>query len=210
MSGGDEAIKLQNKLDVLGKYGWELVSIVGTIGGDQQFVLKRKISSDNSKIDEIALEEKRKRQKLELERWDKEHQEKEALKKASLQKSALLDMDAWEVEEKIDKQNAEAETYIRLTFDEINAVNIIRKDFEYHSYRYKITIEYDLTESHLSNTNEYRKSLVQRYLSQKLEELDFDLSKISYKEILVSISGYIYFQNEFIEVGKIEKIFKYN
>lgn len=209
-SGGDEGIKLQNKLDVLGKYGWELVSIVGTIGGDQQFVLKRKISSANAKLDEIALEESLKRKKLESEQWAKERQEKEALEKASLQKRALLDLDKWEIKEEGDKENAEAEAYIRLTFDEINASNIIRKDFEDYLFRYDINIEYDLTESHLSNTNEYRKSLVQRYLSQRLEEIDFDLSKISYKEIVVTISGYIYFQNEFIEVGKVEKTFKYN
>ena len=37
-----EAIYLQVHLDNLGKQGWELVAVVGAIGGDQEFVFKRR------------------------------------------------------------------------------------------------------------------------------------------------------------------------
>ena len=38
-----EAVDLEQLLDRLGQQGWELVSIVGQIGGDQEFVFKRPI-----------------------------------------------------------------------------------------------------------------------------------------------------------------------
>jgi hypothetical protein len=42
-TGCQEAIELEQLLDKLGQQGWELVSIVGLIGGDQEFVFKRPI-----------------------------------------------------------------------------------------------------------------------------------------------------------------------
>ncbi|MDZ7706193.1 MAG: hypothetical protein U5L04_17130 [Trueperaceae bacterium] len=38
---GGEAIATQDSLDALGSAGWELVDVVGQIGGDQEFVFKR-------------------------------------------------------------------------------------------------------------------------------------------------------------------------
>jgi hypothetical protein len=43
-----EAISTQEQMDILGRFGWELVSIVGTIGGDQEFVFKRPYDSQRS------------------------------------------------------------------------------------------------------------------------------------------------------------------
>jgi hypothetical protein len=36
-----EAIVLQQKMDILGKLGWEIVGVLGAIGGDQQMLFKR-------------------------------------------------------------------------------------------------------------------------------------------------------------------------
>ena len=38
-----EAVELEQLLDRVGQQGWELVSIVGVIGGDQEFVFKRPV-----------------------------------------------------------------------------------------------------------------------------------------------------------------------
>lgn len=38
---GGEAVELEKLLDKVGQQGWELVTIVGLIGGDQEFVFKR-------------------------------------------------------------------------------------------------------------------------------------------------------------------------
>jgi hypothetical protein len=41
MGFASEAYKLQNELDAAGASGWELVTVVGIIGGDQEFIFKR-------------------------------------------------------------------------------------------------------------------------------------------------------------------------
>lgn len=37
----NEALGTQSKMDMLGKFGWELVGAVGSIGGDQELIFKR-------------------------------------------------------------------------------------------------------------------------------------------------------------------------
>lgn len=36
-----EAIPYEKSLDLLGKHGWEVVTVTGAVGGDQQIILKR-------------------------------------------------------------------------------------------------------------------------------------------------------------------------
>ena len=36
-----EAVDLEASLDTVGRMGWELVTVVGMIGGDQEFIFKR-------------------------------------------------------------------------------------------------------------------------------------------------------------------------
>ena len=38
----EQATFLQMGMDSLGKQGWELVAVLGTIGGDQEFIFKRR------------------------------------------------------------------------------------------------------------------------------------------------------------------------
>ena len=45
---GNESISLQTNFDILGRFGWELVSITGAIGGDQQAIFKRKYEKQRS------------------------------------------------------------------------------------------------------------------------------------------------------------------
>lgn len=40
-----EAVSIESQLDTFGKAGWELVSVVGMIGGDQEMIFKRALSS---------------------------------------------------------------------------------------------------------------------------------------------------------------------
>lgn len=44
-----EAVTLQKLLDTLGQEDWELVSVVGIIGGDQEFLFKRPYSKQRYK-----------------------------------------------------------------------------------------------------------------------------------------------------------------
>jgi hypothetical protein len=46
-----EAVSLQQSMDVLGRFGWELVGVVGSAGGDQQLVIKRVFDAQRSAAD---------------------------------------------------------------------------------------------------------------------------------------------------------------
>ena len=59
-------------------------------------------------------------------------------------------------------------------------------------------IEYDLTTSHLSNVNEYRKSVIDKYLEDKIDEISIDIDKIAYKEIKIIAIGNIKFKNKIV------------
>jgi hypothetical protein len=48
---------MQSQMDTLGKFGWELVSIVGVIGGDQEMVFRRPYDPDQSKAEAALIRE---------------------------------------------------------------------------------------------------------------------------------------------------------
>ncbi|MFX1679204.1 DUF4177 domain-containing protein [Mitsuaria sp. CC2] len=52
---GQEGSDLQKSLDILGRFGWELVSVVGAIGGDQQLILKRRFDRVRSNGERAVL-----------------------------------------------------------------------------------------------------------------------------------------------------------
>lgn len=43
-----EALDTQDQVDTLGRYGWELIGVLGAIGGDQQWVFKRPFDPDRA------------------------------------------------------------------------------------------------------------------------------------------------------------------
>jgi hypothetical protein len=52
-----EAPSYENNLDILGKQRWEVVSVTGAIGGEQQVMLKRTKNLFNSSKDAKKIEE---------------------------------------------------------------------------------------------------------------------------------------------------------
>jgi len=54
-----EAFSLQSNMDVLGRFGWELVGLVGSIGGDQQLVFKRLFDAERSSTEAERIREQR-------------------------------------------------------------------------------------------------------------------------------------------------------
>lgn len=52
-----EALVTQNQMDTLGKFGWELVDIVGIIGGDQEMVFRRTYDPERSKQEAVLIKE---------------------------------------------------------------------------------------------------------------------------------------------------------
>ena len=52
-----EGLLVEKQMDTLGKFGWELIGIVGAIGGDQQMVFRRAYDSEQSKLEAILIGE---------------------------------------------------------------------------------------------------------------------------------------------------------
>lgn len=52
-----EALSTQRSMDTLGKFGWELVGVVGAIGGDQEMLFKRPFDESRSKQEEELIKQ---------------------------------------------------------------------------------------------------------------------------------------------------------
>lgn len=52
-----EALTVQWQMDTLGKFGWELIGIVGVIGGDQEMVFRRAYDPEQSKAEATLIRE---------------------------------------------------------------------------------------------------------------------------------------------------------
>jgi len=52
-----EALTVEWQMDTLGKFGWELVGIVGAIGGDQQMVFRRRYDPTQSRAEAALIRE---------------------------------------------------------------------------------------------------------------------------------------------------------
>jgi hypothetical protein len=53
----NEAVLIERQMDTLGKFGWELIGIVGVIGGDQEMVFRRPYDPDQSKTEAALIKE---------------------------------------------------------------------------------------------------------------------------------------------------------
>ena len=99
---GSEAISTQEKLDILGRLDWELVSVVGAIGGDQQFVLKRPRNINRADIELLVASELKETLEAEKKTKDKAaelyakilEERKQALEER--EKASLVDLDTME------------------------------------------------------------------------------------------------------------------
>lgn len=52
-----EALTVQSQMDTLGRFGWELIGIVGVIGGDQEMVFRRAYDPEQSKTEAALIRE---------------------------------------------------------------------------------------------------------------------------------------------------------
>lgn len=62
-----EGVTTQSKMDTLGKFGWELVGVVGAIGGDQEMLFKRPYLPERSKQEEELIKAEGERAKSAIE-----------------------------------------------------------------------------------------------------------------------------------------------
>lgn len=154
-----EAIDLQRNIDVLGKFGWELVAVVGAVGGDQQLVFKRPYDAERSAQEAERIHAERSRL---LEAYN-------AQRAGAGEGSELIELDAFERAQAIEAKNeADAAaarslispltgTYAILTIDAWGVANSPASQ-----PRVMVNITLDVSAEALVGPNQYRRSLADR------------------------------------------------
>lgn len=198
---GHEGIDLQSKLDILGRFGWELIDTIGVISGDQQLLLKRQRIENRFEMEQDALktlvvilkeesEKKEKRLKEFLDEIERLRSENK-----SIAQDVLIELDHLEKIEREDKAAIAAEKAITAMFIEapasyldktaIKSIDIyvhtyegVRKGMHYSG---TISLIVDATEALLFDGNKYRVSKAERLLN--------DFKKEMYKKILIQPRG---------------------
>ena len=146
-----EAVTVQQQMDTLGHFGWELINIVGAIGGDQQMVFKRQFDTNRSEKEAALI-------KAEGERLAKAKQKAKAKLQEQKPPDELVDLDATERQAGID---AEAKllsdgilAYKNLP---IKIINVDASQTEDGKFKADVLVQVDGT-TRLLHENKYRKS----------------------------------------------------
>lgn len=211
-----EANEIQQSLDILGRFGWEIITIVGSIGGDQQIVMKRKY--DKNRVATEGLEIIRGREIYLkdlvdiLERGRRIQEDSRAAAVAEKNQPRLIELDA---KEKDDKRNAlvsERDSLLKRKLNEIawwieTKASLTSKydngsdlDFE---------IEIDLTEKMLRGGNSYRASEVIEWL-KKTGAPSLQQAADSFKPfggVDIEVKAVIVFNGRKVKVGSIKTRF---
>ncbi len=184
-----EAIDIQSNIDLLGKKGWELISVVGQIGGDQEFIFKRVV---NEKRQKEEATERQKQQKtvsnLILEAYNKE-----IVERSSSTHNITDDNDKKEVEEYYNNKQLET---IKLALTEQKKYNIINYYYSPDKYYDGLTIYIDGTTELLKN-KEYSQSEAAKY-SQSAHSF---FKSILIGNLKIEVDTYVYIDGnpEFID-----------
>ncbi len=157
---GSEGISTQTAIDVLGKFGWELVAVVGAIGGDQEMVFKRPFDPQRSEKEaEMIRNEGELLRKI-----------KEAEFKQSTTTNVLVDLDAEERRAAVAATRKSQEVRLRTVIDELKNPDI-SVDYIFSSadspedVDVSASLSVDGTEELLSDGNKYRSSEAERFAS---------------------------------------------
>lgn len=178
---GHEGIDLQSKLDLLGRFGWELVDSIGAIGGDQELLLKRRRLANRIEIEQgilkklsVILKEesaKREAQVQALLRQMEKYQEEQV----AGMNDELVEMDAKDQAKRERSAQIEAKSKIQARFrepgntytpktlisDVLTVVFADENNSKQMDYHGKVTLKIDATEALLFDGNRYRKSAAQ-------------------------------------------------
>ena len=157
-----EAFSLQSNMDVLGRFGWELVGLVGSIGGDQQLVFKRLFDAERSSTEAERIREQR-------EALISEFVSSQTANEAGTP-SRLLDLDQVERAQAIEARNlrdAEAvEAIIDAAFSASPGLTLVAREAVGSAFnttsapRVRASITIDVTAAALVGQGQYRMSLV--------------------------------------------------
>lgn len=168
IASASEAVTVQQQMDTLGRFGWELVNIVGTIGGDQQMVFKRQFDPNRSEKEATLI-------KAEGERLA------EAKRKAKLQEQKptdeLVDLDAVERRAGIVAEaKLLSEDILAYKDLPIKIINMDAHQDDQGQFEAEVRVQVDGT-SKLLHENKYRRSEATA-LAKLLEEDVLTASKL--------------------------------
>lgn len=203
---GKEGSELQRSLDILGRFGWEVVSVVGAIGGDQQLILKRRFDRARSNGESAAILRGRELYIKDLidilEREQRVRDEAEKAAEAERGKPRLVDLDAVDAQTSRKRRIAEMQAdYMAVLqrseiakFATLTAVTLAP-----YSDNLVVNITVDLT--FMSDGNTYRRSVVSKYLKDQLSQFKFGQPLDRYASIQLRGTGFVNFQGQRVDVA---------
>lgn len=211
-ANANEATDLQSALDLMGRFGWEVVTIVGAIGGDQQILLKRKYDKTRS-ANEYGMILRGKELYLNdladiIERSNRLAEEAKRQAEAERNRPRLIDLDA------LDEQAAREKKLVALEGSYTEALqrtelapnSTISVKYKYmFSNDINVDIRTDLTSQFLKNGNGYRRKEVAAYLKRQIQRYRFkDPLLEKYDGVKISVTGFIRFNGTEVNVGRYE------
>ena len=201
------------QLDILGRHSWEVIDMLGAIGGDQQITLKRIYDEERTKKELKAIEE---------------NQTKAQSKKAKApvlevpkrEKPTLIDLDAKEAAEKeVQRKLQNEQDKLQNEQEMMNLVRrvLVGKLFRDINVSWKkgygtsentlfpsIEVNYDVTSEYLLGKNTYRHSQINSYLEKEINKLvaiTKDLNNLRERPDWIHLHAYITYENERFFVG---------
>lgn len=203
-----EANEIQQSLDVLGRFGWEVITVVGAIGGDQQIVMKRRYDKNRVASEGLSILRGRELYLNDLidilERSRKTREEQEAAA-AVRNQSRLVDLDAKESEDRRQQLTSELGEKIKLILVSIPVVKnpiVSARAFDSSGKYNYVDIKLDVTELMLKDGGNYRASEVKNWLGTTpipalRSTLDYGSSSID-----ITVSATINFNGKTEKVGE--------
>ena len=211
LDSAQEAPLTQKQMDSLGKFGWELVGIVGAIGGDQQLVFKRRFDPMQSNKEAELI-----RQEGEKLLAAKKATEERLARLAANPTQELIELDEYEKEAARAKarQNEEQrlkEALAGIVDSRTNVISVSSTASGPRESEAKVTIAYNGTEDLLEGGNKYRKSEAEKLALQVAKEIcsaaklkGITSSRTWAREIVVTVNVNIRFQGKTTSVASAE------
>lgn len=201
-----EATEIQRSLDVLGRFGWEVITIVGTIGGDQQIVFKRRYDKARAANEATAILKGKDLYLKDLvdilERERRVREEAQAAAEAERSKPRLIELDAQSAEQ--DRRRITAERQEKLTAALATVPWGAKSTLSvFGSYEYtSISVKADLTDEFLVNGNSYRRSDVTKWLSKTAGPFFKSAVSTIGGDVSITIEAFVNFNGKAEKVGE--------
>lgn len=215
-----EALDTQAQVDTLGRYGWELVGVLGAIGGDQQWVFKRRYDPARAVQEEAQI----RKEGAELAAARDKAAKEAAAKPVVPPPTELVDLDNQEARAKqaqldqaLRSRFTEALRLPGWSFAEINVSKLVASSDGTPSSISDVRVTLDVTQRVLSG-NTYRRSTVQTIIDEYINSLKTQgrfntITEASYGICLSSdgtdltIDASLKFNNEMRNVGYAKKLY---